>query len=225
MKISLVVADGHQLFREGLVALLQHLPDLEVRGQACDGLELLCRVREHQPDVLLLDPVLPKLSGLEAMRRLRTEPLPTRMLCVAADDDPDQMLAAMNAGAHGYLLKCDSPEGLVHAIRKVHANQPHYCSELMREYMRRSGTPAPEAKSPLHCLTQRERQIIQLFAEGYSTQEIADQLHLSTKTVATHREHIFEKLKLRNVVELTRFALRVGISSLYFGRSYSHADY
>ena len=217
MLISLVIADGHRLVREGLVALLQRLPDMDIRGQASDGLELLCQARQHQPDVIVLDPVLPRLSGLEAMRHLRTEPLPTRMLCVAAADDPDQMLAAMNAGAHGYLLKRESADDLAHAIRKVHANQPHYCSELLREYMRRSGTAAPEPKSPLHCLTQRERQIIQLFAEGYSTQEIADQLHLSAKTIATHREHIFEKLKLRNVVELTRFALRVGLSSLEIG--------
>jgi len=213
MKIRVIIADDHHCVRQGLVALLERESDIEVVAEARDGMELVRLAREWQPDVLLVDLSMPCMNGMEAIRRLRSEPLACRSLCLSVQSDPQQVQAALEAGASGFVLKDNSFDELARGIRRVHAGQLFLSGELLGGVLSQ-GTGAPAADHALQRLTPRERQMVQLLAEGYSTQQIAEQLHLSGKTVATHREHVFAKLQIQGIAQLTRFALRAGLSSL-----------
>jgi DNA-binding NarL/FixJ family response regulator len=213
MKIRVIVADDHHCVREGLVALLDRESDIEVVAQARDGMELVRLAREWQPDVLLVDLSMPCMNGVEAIRRLRGEPLSCRSLCLSMQSDPQQVQAALDAGASGFVLKENSFDELARGVRRVHAGQLFLSGELLGQMLAQGGA-APASDTTLPRLTPRERQMVQLLAEGYSTQQIADHLHLSAKTVATHREHVFAKLQIQGIAQLTRFALRTGLSSL-----------
>ncbi|MEK8034467.1 response regulator transcription factor [Ideonella sp. DXS29W] len=213
MKIRVVIADDHHCVREGIVALLERETDIEVVAQARDGMELVRLAREWQPDVVLVDLCMPCMNGIEAIRRLRSEPLACKAICLSMQSDPHQVQAALDAGASGFVLKENSFDELARGIRRVHAGQLFLSGELVGQVLAHGGA-APAAHPTAQRLTPRERQMVQLLAEGYSTQQIADQLHLSAKTVATHREHVFAKLQIQGIAQLTRFALRAGISSL-----------
>ena len=215
MKIRVIVCDDHTIVREGLVALLRGEPDIEVLAQAGDGIELTRLAREMQPDVIVTDLSMPRMNGIEAIQCIRQMKLGCKVLCLSVRDQQRDVVAALDAGASGYLLKHNSYEELARAIRRVMANQTYISGDLiaavMEAYRNHDATPAhPE----LPRLTLREREIVQLFSEGYSTQEIADRLFVSAKTVATHREHVFRKLGIRSIAELTRYAVLAGLSSL-----------
>ena len=213
MKIRVIVADDHHCVREGLVALLDRESDIEVVAQARDGMELVRLAREWQPNVLLVDLSMPCMNGVEAIRRLRGESLSCRSLCLSMQSDAQQVQTALDAGASGFVLKENSFDELARGVRRVHAGQLFLSGELVGQMLAQGG--APPASDPTQPrLTPRERQMVQLLAEGYSTQQIADHLHLSAKTVATHREHVFAKLQIQGIAQLTRFALRTGLSSL-----------
>ncbi|MDT8998193.1 response regulator transcription factor [Paucibacter sp. APW11] len=232
MSIQVIVADDHHIVREGLVALLEREHDIEVQAQARDGMELVRLAREHDPDVVLVDVAMPCMNGIEAMRRLRAEPMRCKMICLSVHAEPQQVAAALDAGASGYVLKENSFDELARGVRRVMANQLFLSGELVGEMLlgrlqSRSHGGSPDGSGPgrasatgsaLTRLTPREREMVQLFSEGYTAQEIATQLHLSAKTVATHREHVFAKLQIQGIAELTRFALREGLSSLDVSR-------
>lgn len=213
MRIRVIVADDHHCVREGLVALLERESDIEVVAQARDGMELVRLAREWNPDVLLVELFMPCMNGLEAIRRPRSEALTCRSLCLSMQSDPRQVQAALDAGASGFVLKDNSFDELARGVRRVHAGQLFLSGELVGQVLARSGA-APAADPTVQRLTPRERQMVQLLAEGYSPQQIADQLHVSAKTAATHREHVFAKLQIQGIAQLTRYALRAGLSSL-----------
>lgn len=213
MKIRVIIADDHHCVREGLVALLDREDDIEVVAQARDGMELVRLAREWRPDVLLVDLSMPCMNGLEAIRRLRGEPFACRSLCLSVHSDPQQVQAVLDAGASGFVLKDNSFDELARGVRRVHAGQLFLSGELLGQALARGGA-APAVDPTLQRLTPRERQMVQLLAEGYTTTQIAERLHLSAKTVATHREHVFAKLQIQGIAQLTRFALRTGLSSL-----------
>ena len=210
--LRVIVADDHLLVREGLVALLQREPDIDVVAQARDGLELVRLTREHRPDLLLVDTDMPVMNGLEALRRIRAEPIACKAVCLSSRPLPREVVAAIDAGAQGYVLKDNSFDELVRGVRRVMQDQIFISGELLQ------GTLAGMRQDPRELavtqLTPREREMVQLFAEGYSAQQIADQLHVSAKTVATHREHVYAKLRIQSIAELTRFALREGLTTL-----------
>jgi len=222
MKIRVILAEEHHIVREGLMALLQREQDFDVVAQARDGMELVRLAREHDPDVVLVDVVMPRMNGIEAMRRLRAEPLRCKMICLSAHAEPHYVGRALEAGADGYVLKGSTFAELARGIRRVMGNHLFLSGELAGDLLqgRLQTTKASSARSkgplygPVTRLTPRERQMVQLLSEGYSAQQIALQLHLSAKTVATHREHVFTKLQIQGIAELTRFALREGISTL-----------
>jgi DNA-binding NarL/FixJ family response regulator len=229
VRTRVIVADDHHIVREGLVALLQRDRDIEVLAQASDGMELVRLARELDPDVVLVDMVMPRMSGIEAMRRLRAEPLRCKMICLSAHADPQQVAQALDAGASGYVLKESAFAELARCIRRVMANQIFLSGELAGDILQ--GRLQPAIASIWNTnhglaarLTPREREMVQLFSEGYSAQEIAPQLHLSAKTVATHRENVFAKLQIQGMAELTRFALREGLSTLDVSRPRSPPD-
>ena len=190
-RISVVLADDHRILREGLAALMSREPDLDLVATAEDGPSMLRQVRTHMPHVLVTD------------------------LSLSVHDEDRLVLAMIEAGASGYVLKDGSFDELALALRQVMLGRiyisPALSGVMVREMRRRKTGPAM-VESPT--LTARERQLVQLFSEGYTTNEIAEQLHVSPKTVATHRENVLHKLQLRGVAELTRYALREGLSSL-----------
>ena len=214
-RISVVLADDHRILREGLAALMSREPDLDVVATAEDGPSMLRQVRTHLPHVLVTDISMPGLNGIDAVQHLRAELPQVRVLCLSVHDEDRLVLAMIEAGASGYVLKDGSFEELALALRQVMLGRiyisPVLSGVMVREVRRRKTGPAM-VESPT--LTARERQLVQLFSEGYTTNEIAEQLHVSPKTVATHRENVLHKLQLRGVAELTRYALREGLSSL-----------
>ena len=218
MSIRIVLADDHRIVREGLRALIAQEPDMAVVATAEDGPALLRQAQACRPDVVITDISMPGLNGIEAVRRLRAEMPQVQVLCLSMHSEDRMVLAAIEAGACGYLLKDGSFEELAQAVRQVVAGRIYVSAELsgvmVRELRsRKAGGAAPAAGAA--ALTPRERELVQLFAEGHTTNEIAQALNLSPKTVATHRENVLRKLQARGVADLTRYALREGLSSMH----------
>jgi DNA-binding NarL/FixJ family response regulator len=219
MGIRIVLADDHRIVRQGLCALLAHEADIELVGQAEDGLGAVRLARELRPDVVVTDVSMPGLNGVEATRRIRADAPSVRVLCLSVHAESRMVLAVLDAGASGYVLKDDSYDDLALAIRKTMADQVHLSAELVGLVVnaaRSRGQPQPAGTGAgsAAVLTPREREMVQLLSEGLSTQQIADRLHVSIKTVATHREHVMHKLEISSLAELTRYALHEGLTSL-----------
>jgi DNA-binding NarL/FixJ family response regulator len=219
MSIRLLLADDHRLVREGIAARLAREPDLELVGQAAIGREALRHARELRPDLLITDLSMPELNGMEAMRSILSDLPEMKVLCLSVHDQRQLVAAVIDAGAAGYLLKDCACEELVRAVRAAMAGQfylsPAIASIVVEGY-RAQRREAGEASASQ--LTAKEREIVQLLAEGYSTKEIAARLNVSAKTVGTHREHIMSKLRLGSIAELTRYAIREGLTSLETSR-------
>jgi DNA-binding NarL/FixJ family response regulator len=215
MKIRVLLADDHRIMRDGLALLLAREADMELVGLAEDGTTAVRLARELQPDVVVTDIAMPGMNGIEAVRRMRADDGDVKVLCLSVHDEDRLVLAMIEAGASGYVLKDSSFEELAVAIRQVMLGRvylsPALSGVMVREIRNRRSAPAATAFSTL---TAREREMVQLFSEGHTTQEIAERLHVSPKTVATHRENILHKLQVRGIAELTRYALREGLTSL-----------
>ncbi|HEY4803865.1 MAG TPA: response regulator transcription factor [Paraburkholderia sp.] len=219
MTIRILLIDDHTLFRSGVSALLQRQPDLEVVGEASDGVEGVKRAKQHLPDVILLDLNMPGLSGLETLQLL-VEDLPdTAVVMLTVSEDADELTAAMREGARGFLLKSIDAEALVAAIRKAASGQPviteHMTAKLV-EQMRKpvpstsaSGAPgAPgAARTSAEALTARERDIVRELARGASNKEIARTLDLAESTVKIHVRNILRKLNLTSRVQVAIYAM------------------
>lgn len=215
MSLSIVLADDHRIMREGLAAMLRQEADFDIVGQADDGAALVRLVRKLQPDVVITDVSMPGLNGIEAIRRIMEEAPGVRVLCLSVHTEKRLVTAVMDAGAVGYVLKDCLYEELIRAVRAVVAQQvyisPGIAGVLMQAYRERQGT---DQKSAFSQLTGRELEVVQLIAEGYSTKAIAERMHVSAKTVGTHREHILQKLHLNGTADLTRYAIQEGIVSV-----------
>jgi DNA-binding NarL/FixJ family response regulator len=215
MTIRVVLADDHRIMRDGLSALLARETEFDIVGLAEDGNGAVKLARELRPDVIVTDLAMPGLNGVEAIRRIRAEDADVRLLCLSMHSESQMVLAVLDAGASGYVVKDCCFEELTLAIRKVMANQIYLSADLVGivvNQVRARAVPGPKVRPTQ--LTPREREIVQLLSEGYSTQQVADRLHVSAKTVATHRENILRKLKIEGIAALTRYALREGLSSL-----------
>jgi DNA-binding NarL/FixJ family response regulator len=212
-RIRVLLADDHRIVREGLGALLRQQDDFDLVGEAEDGLAAVKLARTLRPDVVVTDVSMPGLNGVEAIRRIHKDEPATKVLCLSVHDETSMVLSVIDAGAAGYVLKDASFEELVRAIRQVMTERIYLSPSLVGIFVHkyRSRDAQPPAESPL---TAREREVVQLFSEGYSSTEIATRLHVSAKTVATHREHILAKLHMRSIAELTRYAIREGLTSL-----------
>jgi DNA-binding NarL/FixJ family response regulator len=210
--VTLVLADDHPIVRKGLKALLEAETDLRVAGEASDGLEAINLVEKIKPDVLLLDIMMPGLSGLEVARQV-TQKFPlTRIIIISMHSNEAYVLDALRHGASGYVLKDASMEELVEAIRRVMAGHrylsPPLSERAIEEYILRSKTSELD---PYKTLTERERQVLHLAAEGNSNSEIAARLSISIRTVETHRTNLLHKLNLRTQTDLVRYAIQKGI--------------
>jgi DNA-binding NarL/FixJ family response regulator len=208
--IRVLVADDHRIVREGLVRLLEASGDCEVVAQAADGLETLERAREARPDVVVLDLAMPRLGGLEALRRLHRELPQTRVLVLTVHDEEEYVLPALAAGAAGYLLKDAATHELLAAVHALHRGQGYLGPGAARAAAAGLRSPGTAA-NPYGTLTPREREVFHLVADGKTIKEIGRALGIGAKTAENHRSRLLAKLELRNAAELVRYAARRGL--------------
>ncbi len=209
-RIRVLIADDHAILREGVRALLASADDIEVVGQAADGREAIEACRRLDPDVVLMDIAMPGLGGLEASLELRSQGLRARVLVLSQYEDPEYVRRLLKAGVAGYVLKKSAGSDLVGAIRAVHRGGLVLDPDVARVAMAESG-PERAGADPYETLTDREKQVFRLVAEGKSNKETAEVLGISVKTAMSHREHVMEKLHLHNRTELVRLALKLGV--------------
>lgn len=213
MMIRILLADDHLLVRSGVRALLGSVPGLEVVAEASDGEEALKLGELHNPDIAVLDISMKGMNGLEAARRFRQQQPKMKMLMLSMYGSEEYVMQALNAGANGYLLKDSASSELERAIRQVMLGESYLDSHISRESVSQYMKRAAEDGTTIDQLTPRQRQILQMIAEGCNTKQIAYQLNISAKTVETHRAQLMERLNIRDVPGLTRYAIRVGLTT------------
>jgi DNA-binding NarL/FixJ family response regulator len=213
VSIRVLLADDHAIVREGLRALIDKQPDMEIVGEARDGREAIRMAREQVPDVAILDVSMPGLNGVEATRRITRELPDIKVLGLSMHTERQFVGAVIDAGASGYLVKDCALEELIRAVRCV-VNGQVYLSPSVAGVVVEGYRAKGHGESAFSALSLREREVLQLIAEGLSTKEIADHLNVSAKTVGTHREHIMTKLEIRSIAGLTKYAIREGVTSI-----------
>jgi DNA-binding NarL/FixJ family response regulator len=209
--IRVLLADDHTLVRAGIRALLERLPDVEVVAEASNGRDALHLVKAHRPDVVMMDIAMPGLNGLEAAKRLVNEFPHISVLILSMHKSEEYVWQALRAGASGYLLKDADLTELALAIKAVASGEtylsPPISKHVIQDYVRRVGGE----ETLLERLTPRQREILQLIAEGATTKEIAQTLNISVKTVETHRAQLMERLNIHDVAGLVRYAMKIGL--------------
>jgi len=212
-KIRVLIADDHAVLRDGIRALLDAHDDVEVVGDAADGVEAVEKAAQLAPDVVLMDIAMPRLGGLEAALELRQRRSPAKVIVLTQYDNKEYVLQMLKAGAAGYIVKKAAGSELVSAIRAVHAGEsflhPSVTKAVIDRYLREGDED--DVERWLDRLSGREKEVLKLLAEGRSNREIADLLYLSAKTVANHRAGIMEKLEVHNRTELVKLAIRAGL--------------
>lgn len=213
MTIQVLLADDHGLVRAGFRLVLETEPDIQVVAEAADGIEAVERTRLHRPDVALMDVQMPLADGIEATRRIVATSTPTRILILTTFEREDYVLGALQAGASGFLLKNAPPEHLVAALHIVHEGDAILAPSVTRRLVERfaSQRPVPRRGDLLAALTDREREVLGLVAQGLTNTEIAEHLHLGTTTVKTHVSNTLMKLGLRDRVQAVVFAYEAGV--------------
>lgn len=212
-KIRVLIVDDHAILRDGISALLALAADIEVIGEAENGREAIDRARQLAPDVVLMDIAMPAMDGLEATRRIHKEFPHMKVLTLSQYDDREHLLSLLEAGAEGFISKTAASSELASAIRSVYQGDsflsPSVAKLLLKHY--RQGAWAGKGQDPYDQLTDREREVLKLLAEGHTSQEIADTLVISPKTVDGHRTNLMAKLDIHNRTDLVKYALRKGI--------------
>ena len=212
--IRVLLAEDHTIVREGVKALLEGQPDIEVIAEVGDGRAAVETVERLAPDIVVMDLGMPKLNGVDATREIRSKGGPTRVVVLSMYSGEEYVRPVIRAGASGYLLKGSGLSDLVSAIRAVAGGDAFFSPEVARVLLEESRSPAaPAKKEPSDGLTKREREVLTLVAEGKSSPEIAKMLSLSVKTVEGHRGRIMSKLGIRNVAGLVRHAIKIGLVS------------
>jgi DNA-binding NarL/FixJ family response regulator len=214
--VRILLADDHKIMREGLKALLEKQLDIQVMAEAENGLEAVRLTQKLKPDIVIMDIGMAELNGIEATRQIVAEVPGVKVIALSMHSDKRFVIEMLKAGAFGYLLKDSAPEELTSAIRAVAANQPYLSPKItdvvLKDYL--STLSQQTEPTAFTVLTAREREVLQLIAEGRATKQIASALQVSVKTIETHRQQMMEKLNIRSVAELTKYAIREGLTSL-----------
>jgi two-component system response regulator NreC len=214
--IRVLLADDHRMMREGIRALLERQPGIRVIGEASDGREAVRLAMQLRPDVVVMDVSMPMLNGFEATRQIRRDCPDTRVLVLTVHESEEYVARLLAAGASGYIVKKAAVDDLSNAIRTVHSGEvflyPSIAKVVIEDYVRR--LREGRSVNSREVLSDREREVLQLIAEGYTSREIAEMLHLSVKTVQNHRSKIMRKLDLHDRGELIKYAIRQGIIHL-----------
>ena len=215
MSIRIVLADDHSIMREGLRLLIERHPDLEVVGEADNGRKAVELAHELKPDIVVMDVSMPDLNGMEATRQIAGKVEGVRVVALSMHSGREFVMDMLQAGVSGYILKESCPEELARAIRLVAAGKTCLDPEITDVAIDTAVHPEAGAEHPrVEELTSREREVLQLLAEGKTTKQIAGRLFVSTKTIDTHRRQIMKKLNLDSLPELTKYAIRAGLTSL-----------
>ncbi len=218
--LNIVIADDHQMFRNGLKSLLESDTGVRVVGEAGNGKDLVKLALEKQPDLVILDISMPELNGIEAARQLSTAGIKTKIIALSMHSDVSYVKNMLQAGASGYILKDCAYDELSLGISLVSVNQtylsPQIADMMAKDYARKlsAQNESPGNGSSVPVLTSREQEVLRLIAEGNSTKEIAGILDVSVKTVETHRKQIMSKLDIHSIAELTKYAVRKGLVSI-----------
>ena len=210
-KIRVLIADDHAILREGVRALLASQADIEVVGDAVDGKDAIEKVAQLDPDVVLMDIAMPGLGGIEASLEIKKSGGRTKILILSQYEDREYVRRLLKSGVSGYVLKKSAGSELANAIRAVHRGGLVLDPEVARMAMEEAGPEKPGGADPYDALTDREKQVLKLVAEGRSNKEVAELLGISVKTAMSHREHVMEKLGVHNRTELVRFAIKRGV--------------
>ncbi|MBT3192670.1 MAG: response regulator transcription factor [Verrucomicrobia bacterium] len=213
--IRILLADDHVVLREGLRALVEMEPDMEVVAGVANGRDAIKKTQELAPDVVVMDIGMPELNGIDATRQIKGQQPNVFILCLSVHREERLVAAMLKAGASGYLLKTSARTELVDALRTVASGEtylsPPIAGDVVEHHLR---SRTRGKRGAYTALTEREREVLQLVAEGHRTKAIADRLHVSPKTVLTHRENMMKKLRIDSVSGLTRYALREGLAEL-----------
>ena len=209
--IRVLISDDHAIVREGLRSLLETEPGMELAGEAVDGGEAVAKARALRPDVILLDLMMPRMDGIEAIGEIKREQPDARILVLTSFAEDEKVFAAIKAGALGYLLKDSSPQELLQSIREVARGESSLLPTIARKVLRELSRPRDLPPTP-EPLTARELEVLGLVAQGLSNQEIAGRLVLSERTVRTHVSQILTKLQLANRTQAALYALREGLA-------------
>jgi DNA-binding NarL/FixJ family response regulator len=210
-KIRVLVADDHTVVRQGLVSLLTDSDEVEVVAEAADGLEAVARAQEHRPEVVVLDLSMPRLSGLEVVRRIRRALPSSRILVLTVHAGEEYIVPVVRAGASGYLVKDSAASELLDAVRALHAGQGYFGPQASRVLAEQFRHPERTPEDPYGSLTPREREVFHLVVEGRSTKEVARALAISPKTAENHRSRMMDKLGVHNAAELVAYAAHHGL--------------
>jgi NarL family two-component system response regulator LiaR len=212
--IRILIADDHAIVREGLRALIGTKPDMELVGEAADGVEAVLKARSLRPDVILLDLVMPRKDGIEAIGEIKRENPKARILVLTSFAEDEKVFPAIQSGALGYLLKDSSPQELLRAIREVYRGESSLHPAIARKLIGELNRPPENLPPTEEPLTEREVEVLSLVARGLSNQEIAERLVVSERTVRTHVSNILGKLHLANRTQAALYAVREGLAGL-----------
>jgi two-component system nitrate/nitrite response regulator NarL len=214
--IKVLIADDHPVVRKGLQSCLSRQDKLKIVGEAADGDEALQRTKDLKPDVVLMDITMPRMNGLAVTEVLRKETPHVKILILSVHNNRDYIFRIIQSGAHGYISKEAPPEELVRAIESVYTGEPFFSADIARAALNQMVTSGGK-KDPFGQLTDREREVLILIAEGQSNKEIAGKLGIGVRTIETHRERIMRRLDIHSVAGLTKFAIANGMVPLEGG--------
>ncbi|MCF8297782.1 MAG: response regulator transcription factor [Saprospiraceae bacterium] len=217
-KIEVILIDDHHIVRDGIKILLMNIKDIEVVGEASNGDELFELLKTKDPDVLILDIMMPGMSGIEITEKIKNDYPGIKVIILSANTDDESVFDSLKAGAHGYLPKNARREELLEAVYMVAAGNEFLSDSIshtvLRSFITRARTGNRQEKDKEATLTKRELEIVELFAEGLSYKEIADRLFISVRTVESHKNNIMEKLELKSIVDLVKYAIKHKIIEL-----------
>ena len=214
-KIKLILVDDHQLVRTGIANLLSGEPGFEIIGEASESREMFDLLRQLQPDIAVLDIALPGMSGIEITKKLHNDYPGIRILILSMHTSEEFIFNAINSGARGYLPKNTSRRELIEAIYAIHRGEEYFAESIsnviLKSYIKKAKSHSTDDENKEGLLSKRELEVLKLFAEGMTNQEIADKLFISIRTVESHKNHIMARLELKTTVDLVKFAIRNNI--------------
>ncbi len=211
METTILLADDHRLVREGLKALLESRDDFAVVGEACDGAEAVSLASQKHPDVVIMDITMPKLSGIDAARQISQNDPEAKVLVLSMHESPSYVEEVLRAGAAGYVLKNSAATDLIAAVDAIRSGDSYLSPSVTQQVVDALARPGDRGSSAVSALTEREREVLKLIADGLSSKEIAEQLGVSLKTIESHRANLMDKLDIHKVSGLVRFAIRAGL--------------